>query len=85
MGSDRRLDFLAVSDRWHIVIEAWPHSTGNGKEADQALAGERIQYYYVDAEDIKAALKLGLCIAGGMKSNPAVWEAPITSIAKVKP
>jgi hypothetical protein len=71
-------------NRWHIIIEAWPHSTGNGQTADQAAAGERVQSYYVDAEDIAAALKMATCIVNGMLSNPMVWHAPITSIVKLR-
>lgn len=70
--------------RWHIVIEAWPHSTGKGQDVDQAAAGERVQSYYVEANDVRAALRSATCIQNGMVSNPAVWEAPIIGITRVK-
>jgi len=66
--------------RWQITIEAWPHSTGNGADADQALAGERAHYFYVDAEDIGEAMKMARCFAEGMERNPAVWRAPIYGV-----
>ena len=74
-----------MSLRWKIVIETWPHTTGKGVDADQALCGERERYFYVDAEDIRDALKLGLCISEGICSNPAVWLAPITAIGRYRP
>lgn len=70
--------------RWLITIEAWPHSTGNGQTADQAAAGDRVQSYCVNARDIAEALYLANCIVKGMKSNPMVWEAPITGITQQK-
>lgn len=66
--------------RWEIHIEAWPHSTGKGADADQAAAGERNHYFYVYAEDIGEALKMAQCFAEGMESSPAVWRAPIVAI-----
>ena len=69
--------------RWHITIEAWPHSTGKGQDVDQAAAGERVQFYYVDAHCIKDALGYAACIAQGMESNPMVWQAPITATRRV--
>ena len=66
--------------RWKITLEAWPHSTGNGQDADQKLAGERVQNFTVDAEDARGALKLAEAIAKGMEANPMTWRAPITAI-----
>lgn len=70
--------------RWHITIEAWPHSTGKSAAIDQAAAGERTQSYYIVADDIGSALKFANCIVDGMISNPACWKAPITGITRVK-
>lgn len=67
-------------NRWQIFIEVWPHSTGHGQSADQAAAGDRQQSYEVQAENISDALVLAKHIVEGIRSNPAVWEAPITSI-----
>ncbi len=66
--------------RWRITIEAWPHSTGAGQEADQKAAGDRTHYFYVDAEDIRDAMRMAECFAEGMKRNPAVWMAPIMGV-----
>lgn len=73
-----------MMERWQITIEAWPHSTGNTREKDQEAAGERLQSYYVDAENIKEAVRIGGYISEAMQSNPAVWRAPITAIMRVK-
>lgn len=62
---------------WKVTIEAWPFST-----FDQSLAGERSRNYVVRAVDIGDALKAAEHIATGIRSNPAVWRAPITSIIK---
>ena len=70
--------------RWKIIIEAWPHSSGKGQEADQAAAGEREQYFYCSAEDIQDAMRFADCFAEGMKSNPAVWVAKITGINRYR-
>ena len=69
-----------MTDRWLVTIEAWPHSTGKGQEADQTLAGERRQDFVVRAEGMAAALKHAECIAQGMRANPMVWRAPIIAI-----
>lgn len=69
-------------DRWKITIEAWPHSTGNGQEADQKLAGDRSKDYVVYAIDAKAALEFAEAIASGVRSNPMVWRAPIVALIK---
>jgi hypothetical protein len=70
--------------RWQIMLEVWPHSTGNGSNVDQIAAGERAPFFYVDADDIRGALKMAPCICQGIKHNPAVWEAPIHAIYKTK-
>ena len=67
-----------------ITIEAWPHSTGNGAEADQKLAGDRSKDYVVEALDFKEAFKFAEAIAMGMRANPMVWRAPIVAINKEK-
>ena len=67
-------------DSWIVTIETWPHSTGNGAEADQKQAGQRFQKFCVRAYDIADALKCAEYIAQGMRTNPMVWRAPIKSI-----
>ena len=67
-------------NRWRIIIEACPHSTGAGQEADQKMAGDRERYFYVDADDIREAMKMAHCFAQGIETNPAVWRAPITGV-----
>lgn len=71
--------------RWRIQIEAWPHSTGAGQRADQAVAGERTHFFYVDAYDITEAMKMARCFAEGMERNPAVWRAPIYGVSVYPP
>ena len=66
--------------RWRITIQVWPHSTGAGQEADQKAAGERVLYFYVNANDMGEAYKLARCFAQGVEANPAVWKAPIFGI-----
>lgn len=66
--------------RWRITIQAWPHSTGNGQDADQKAAGDRERYFYVNAESIRDAMKMAECFAQGMEHNPAVWHAPIMGV-----
>lgn len=71
-----------MADRWMVTIEAWPHSTGNGNQADQKAAGDRVQNFAVRAIDASEALKCAELIAQGMRTNPMVWRAPITAIVK---
>ncbi|MDB5412107.1 MAG: hypothetical protein JWR10_442 [Rubritepida sp.] len=67
-------------NRWRITIQAWPYSTGSGAATDQKAAGEREQNFYVDASDIRLAMKMAECIASGIEANPAVWQAPIVGV-----
>lgn len=67
-------------NRWRVTIEAWPHSSGKGQEADQAAAGPRTNDFVVRAVDMSAALEAAEHIAMGMRVNPMVWRAPITGI-----
>lgn len=69
-----------MSERWMVTIEAWAHSTGNGEDNDQKLAGERSQNFVVNAVDISAALEFAEAISQGMRTNPMVWRAPIKAI-----
>lgn len=66
--------------RGRITIQAWPHSTGRGADVDQKEAGEREHYFYVDADDIRAAMKMATCFQQGMERNPMVWHAPIMGV-----
>lgn len=71
-------------NRWQITIEAWPHSTGKGHELDQQAAGDREQYFYVDALNIEDAMRLAHCFQAGIAANPAVWLAPIMGVHRYK-
>jgi hypothetical protein len=71
-----------MADRWIITIEAWPHSTGKGDNADQEAAGPRKNDFAVRALDMKAAFEAAEHIAMGMRVNPMIWRAPITAILK---
>jgi hypothetical protein len=68
--------------RWLVTIEAWPHSTGKGQDADQKAAGDRVQKFAVRAGDMEDALQAADYIAQGMRTNPMVWRAPITGIVQ---
>lgn len=70
--------------RWRITFEVWPHATGRGHDADQAAAGNREQYYYVTADNISEAMRLGKAFTDGLKRNVAVWEAPIFGVHRMK-
>lgn len=72
-----------VVSRWQVTIEAWPHSTGDGAEADQEACGERSVTHVVGAEDIDHALRIANLIREGVLRNPRVWQAPIVAIVKV--
>jgi hypothetical protein len=71
-----------MADRWLITIEAWPHSTGNGQEADQKAAGPRKNDFVVRAEGMQSAFEAAEQIAMGMRVNPMIWRAPIVSIVQ---
>lgn len=68
--------------RWKITIEAWPHSTGNGNEVDQAAAGDRKREFIVYADGAKAAFALAEAISMGVQSHPMVWQAPIKGVVE---
>lgn len=68
--------------RWRITIEVWPHSSGNGADVDQKDAGERTNYFYVNAYEIDNALEMARCFQTGILINPAVWKANIFGIHK---
>jgi hypothetical protein len=73
-----------MTEKWHIVIEAWPHSSGKGQSHDQQAVGDRVQSYYVETNEIGDALQMARCIVDGIESNPAVWRAPIMGITRVR-
>ena len=57
--------------RWRITIVIYPHSTGNGQEADRKAAGTDggDHYFYVDAEDFKEAVKMASCYVAALQSH----------------
>lgn len=69
---------------WLIIIEAWPYSTDEGVVADQKAAGQRVNTFTVQADDMRAAFKSAELIANGIRANPRVWQAPIVSIMKME-
>lgn len=69
--------------KWKITLVVMPYSTGNGKDADQKAAGNRDQSVIVECDDIKQALRFAETFVRGVKTNPAVWEAPIYAIERV--
>ncbi len=71
-----------MSDTWTAIIHVFPHSSGKGSCVDQALAGERVQSFDFQADGINDAMHLAKAFAKGIETNPAVWEAPIISLAQ---
>jgi hypothetical protein len=69
-----------MSQRWRIIIEAWPHSTSKGSDEDRKAVGGPVHYFEVTASNFDQACLLANCIAMGMQSSPAIWQAPITGI-----
>jgi len=71
--------------RWRITIAIYPHSSGNGQDADRKAAGaeDGDRYFYVEANDFKEASRMAECYSEGVKANPAVWEAPIMGVHRV--
>jgi len=64
------------------VIEAWPHSTGNGSLKDQEAAGPRRNTFVFNADNMKNAVYIAGLIAQGIEVNPMVWKAPIVSLER---
>ncbi len=70
-------------NRWVVVLNVWPHSTGAGQETDQEACGPREQSCEVQANTISEAAKFGELFQRGICINPRVWQAPIMSIARI--
>jgi hypothetical protein len=71
-----------MSFRWQITIEAWPYATGRGRAADQKDCGGREHVFQVVAHDMAGAFDRAQLLASGMRTNPAMWQAPITKIER---
>ena len=73
--------------RWRITIAVYPHSTGNGQDADRKAAGaeDGDRYFYIDADNFRDAAKMAGCYSEAIKSHPAVWEAPIMGVHRCDP
>lgn len=69
--------------RWRAELDVWPHSTGNGGEADQQAAGGRHQTVEVAAGCITEALRRVELYQRGILTNPAVWQAPIRKLERI--
>ncbi len=69
-------------DRWIITVQVCPHSTGRGQEADQASVGERRQTVIVEAGDIESALSQAKLYLAGVRTNPMVWKAFVSSVCQ---
>jgi hypothetical protein len=68
---------------WRATIEVWPHSTGNGREADQAACGPRRREITFNAESARDALRLAELVSEGIRTNPMVWQAPVSKLEHV--
>jgi hypothetical protein len=73
-----------MSDTYTVRIAIWPYSTGAGQEEDQKRAGERMAIFSVIADDFEKACAAAKLIVTGIKTNPAVWMAPIFSIERAR-
>ncbi len=73
--------------RWRITVTIYPHSTGNGREADLKAAGGEHgdHYFYVDAESFEEATKMAACYSKGIEAHPMVWKAPIMGVHRYQP
>ena len=69
-------------NKWQVTIEVWPHSTGNGREADQKACGDRTLVFEVGGDTMRDAFGRAELIRMGIETNPMVWQAPITKIAQ---
>lgn len=69
-------------DRWIVTVRVWPHSTGSGREADQAAVGEERQTVIVKAEDIEGALSQAKLYLAGVRTNPMVWKTFVSSVCQ---
>ena len=68
---------------WIVNYEVWPYH--GGKQAD---AGERKQSYIIRSSDLQCndifeVTKVARQYINGVKANPHVWQAPITSIQQL--
>lgn len=70
--------------RWAAEIHVWPHSSGRGQVVDQKEAGDRVQHFECNADDIADALALAQTFAKGIETNPMVWRAPIMALARTE-
>ena len=68
--------------RWRISIAVHPFS---GACRKAAAADDGPHNFYVDARDIREAMKMAECFQQGMQRNPAVWEAPILGVSREPP
>lgn len=69
--------------RFTATVTVWPYSTGAGGTADQTAVGDERQQIEVPADNIRAALEIAEIFAAGIRTNPRVWQANVTSLAKV--
>lgn len=72
----------AVTHSYKIEIEAWPHSTGEGNDADQKAAGPRSRSFTIYASGMAEAYAAAQHIATGIQSHHRVWTAPIVKIER---
>lgn len=72
-----------MSDHWVAQFVVCPHSSGNGQEADQKAAGERVQQIQFTADDADEALAKAKLFKAGLERNPMVWQAPITKLERL--
>lgn len=69
---------------WKVVIDVWPFSTGESRDAMQKKCGGAQQMIEVHADDIGGALNKAELYAQGIRTNPAVWQTKIFEIKRIR-
>jgi hypothetical protein len=68
--------------RFAARIEIYPHSSGKGQDRDQELAGNRLNDFDFDADNMREASRIAELIADGIETNPAVWQANVVRLER---
>jgi len=69
-----------MNGRWAMKLQAWPYSTGNGRDADRAAAGPHERSFEFRAADFDDAYAKAKLIQQGVLSHDRVYKAPILSL-----
>lgn len=69
-----------MNGRYVMRLEAWPYSTGKGKDADEAAAGPRERSFEFRAADFDDAYAKAKMIQQGVLSHDRVYRAQIRAL-----